>query len=59
VGADHRAEAFYSAVGFVPKENEGYANFELQDGFTGAALHILNNVRAGVLTNMTDKCGIN
>ncbi len=53
------AQAFLSAIGFNPSVKETQTNFELQDGFTGAVVHIVNNTRAGVVTNMTDKCGIN
>jgi len=56
---NYSAEEFYSAIGFTPAAKEAHTNFELQDGFTGAIVHIVNNTKAGVLTNMTDKCGIN
>ena len=34
-------------------------NVRTESGFTGYATHFVNNLTAGVLTNMTDKCVIN
>ena len=47
---------FASSVGFVAEDGEYHIDFVLNDGFTGFAQHLVDNVQGGVITDMTPKC---
>ncbi len=52
------AQAALNALRFVPGESDIHVNFALRSGFTGTIGHIVHNIEAGLLTDMTAKCPI-
>ncbi len=50
------AVAALDAIGFTSAQDNYLVNFKLQSSFTGFAEHIIKNVTAGVITDMSVKC---
>jgi hypothetical protein len=50
------AQSGLDAIGFKPSAGQYHVNFKLQSTFKGLAEHIVENVVAGVFTDMSTKC---